>query len=78
MPNPLVYSTFSDPIPQRLRIYNINGALPKSRTSGFGSFDMNAVSTDFPPKMILKCTVGGSMTLAADTFHDFRYDVMIF
>ncbi|XP_052097361.1 uncharacterized protein LOC127732368 [Mytilus californianus] len=72
---PLTYSGFSSPLPQRLMITNLNGNLPASGSafSGFSSFTSGLFDKNYPAYLDLVCTTSGSITLTTSTFTDMSY-----
>ncbi|XP_052097358.1 uncharacterized protein LOC127732366 [Mytilus californianus] len=72
---PLTYSSFSSPIPQRMKIYNVHGQLPASNpTSTFSGFSgMGTLDPDYPASLEIRCSAGGTLLLFAGTFTGMSY-----
>lgn len=67
---PLAYSSFSSPIPQRMKIYNVHGHLPASSpTSTFSGFSgMGTLDPDYPASLEIRCSSKGQLLIFAGTF----------
>lgn len=77
---PATYSTFTSPIPQRLKIRNINGNLPVSSPTktfnGFGSYATGSHDKDFTSYLELRCSSGnpsGQAVISLGTFSQMSY-----
>ncbi|XP_062567006.1 uncharacterized protein LOC134229304 [Saccostrea cucullata] len=77
---PVTYSAFTNPIPQRLKIRNINGNLPVSSPTksfnGFGSYSTGSHDSDFTSYLELECSTGspsGQAIISMGTFSQMTY-----
>ena len=72
---PLTYSAFSSPRPQRLKITNLSGSFPAggSAFSGFSSYSSGLFDVNYPASLELVCTGTGTLTLSTGTFTDMGY-----
>ena len=67
---PLTYGDFSNPPPQRMRIYGVSGSF----TSPFSGFSvMTVTNTAYKAYLEIECVTSGTITLAASTFTDVTY-----
>lgn len=73
---PLYYSQFT-PLPQRLKIFNVNGQLPYNSPTpsftGWSSFTTGSIDSNYPVSLEIVCTSGGSLILFAGTFTDMSH-----
>lgn len=77
---PATYSTFTSPIPQRLKIRNINGNLPVTSPTksfnGFNSYSTASHDSDYTAYLELECSTGsptGQAIISTGTFLQMSY-----
>lgn len=77
---PVTYSAFTNPIPQRIKIRNINGNFPVSSPTksfnGFGSYSTASHDSDFTSYVQLECSTGnpgGQVIISSGTFWQMTY-----
>ncbi|VDI66219.1 Hypothetical predicted protein [Mytilus galloprovincialis] len=69
---PLAYSSFSSPLPQRLKITGVTGTFT-SQLSGFSSFSTGSFDANYPASLELECLSSNSLTLSSVSFTDMGY-----
>ena len=66
---PIRYTNFSEPFPQRVVLYGINGMLPQYATfDGWDGFNYTYQNNDHKNSLELICTDGGSLQWGVGTF----------